>query len=107
MEMPRLSKSVKKVIRLDKDASGAVKPVVLYESPQGKEKKSATGIRLLDKSVRRSIEAQQAFLERYMSLHDRSNTKKRNGWVIDLAPNMMDAGQKFVKKLKIDEPPTT
>jgi hypothetical protein len=106
MEMPRLSKSVKRAIRLDRDASGAYNPVVLYESPSAKKKKSAPGIRMLDKTLRRSINAQKAFLDRYMNLHERSKTKKRNGWIIDLAPNVMNAGRTFVKKLKIEEIPT-
>jgi hypothetical protein len=104
MEMPRLSRSIKKAIRLDRDAVGGYKPIVLYESPEGKKKKGTPGIRVLDKTVRRSIKAQQAFLDRYMSLHEQSNTKKRDGWVIDLAPNVMYAGRTFVKRLKIRIP---
>ena len=106
MEMPRLSKSVKRAIRLERGPSGEYKPVTIYESPQRKKKKGFTGFRILDKSLRRSIGAQKAFLDRYLSLHEQSNSKKRNGWVMDLAPNMMKSGQRFVKKLKIEELPT-
>ncbi len=106
MEMPRLSKSVKKVVRLDRDPVGAYKPVVLYESAPGKKKKGGTPMRILDKTLRRSISAQQSFLDRYMKLHNRSNTKQRNGWLVDIAPNMMNAGRKFVKTLRVDEIPT-
>ena len=106
MEMPRLSKSVKKAIRLEKGPSGEYKPVIIYESQQAKKKKGSTGFRVLDKALRRSIDAQKAFLDRYLSLHERSNSKEKNGWVMDLAPNMMKSGRTFVKKLKIEEMPT-
>lgn len=106
MEMPRLSKSVKKAIRLEKGPSGEYKAVTIYESPEPKKKKGFTGFRILDKSLRRSIGAQKAFLDRYLSLHEQSNHKEKDGWVMDLAPNMMKSGRTFVKKLKIEQLPT-
>jgi len=105
MEMPRLSQSVISAVRLEKDASGGFKPVVIYQKPQRKKKKESPAVKLVDKSLRRMIKAQKSFLDRYMSLHDQSNSKKKDGWVIDLAPNLATAGRTGVKKLKLDRLP--
>ena len=105
MEMPRLSRSVVKAVRLETDRSGSYTPIVIYKRPQSKKKKGSPGLRVLDRTLRRSINAQKAFLDSYMSAHGQSNTKKKDGWIIDLAPNLMTAGRNGVKKLRLNRLP--
>jgi len=104
MEMPRLGKSVISVVRLEKDLSGELKPVVLYKKAEGKVKKQSVGLKTLDKGLMRLVRAQQAFLQSYVSHHDVSKTKKADGWLIDLAPNLLEAGRTAQKKLKLNLP---
>jgi hypothetical protein len=105
MEMPRLSKSVVKAVRLEKDHSGALTPIVIYKKPLAKKKKGTPGFNLMDKSLRRMVNAQKAFLDTYINSHAQSNAKKKDGWVIDLAPNLMMASRNGVKKLRLNRLP--
>jgi hypothetical protein len=100
MEMPRLSKSVVSAVRLERDASGDLKPVVLYRKPQAKKKKGSAVIGTLDKGLMRLVRVQQAFLNTYTEKHDQSNAKKKDGWVLEMTPNLVDAGRAAQKKLK-------
>jgi hypothetical protein len=100
MEMPRLSGSVVSAIRLERDASGDLKPVVLYTRPQAKKKKGSPWMKAIDKGFMRVIEAEKTFLETYKAKHDKSNAKKKDGWVLDITPNVWDAGRAAQKKLK-------
>jgi hypothetical protein len=103
--MPRLSKSVVSVVRLQKDSKGDLTPVVLYRKAEGKKKKESPALKALDKGLMRVVRSQQAFLDSYTSRHDASQTKKADGWAIDLAPNIIEAGRTAKKKLKINRLP--
>jgi hypothetical protein len=105
VEMPRLGKSVISVVRLEKDSRGDLKPVVLYKRAEGRVKKESPGLKALDKGLMRVVRAQQAFLDSYVSRHDNSKTKKADGWAIDLAPNILEAGRVARKKLKLNNLP--
>jgi hypothetical protein len=101
MEMTRFGKSVIRVVRLDKDGGGCYTPVTLYEKPEGKKKKGSLLLRKVDKHNMRLVKAQHAFLDSYTSRHDESNRKKKDGWLVDLVPNVVESGRTAGKKLKI------
>jgi hypothetical protein len=75
-----------------------VVPVALYKRKVSK-KKGTPGLRMLSKNVRRVIEVQRNFMDTYEAAHDRSNDKKRDGWLSDLPRNLTRAGRKATKKL--------
>ncbi len=99
MEQPQLSRSIVKVVRLDKDAAGTVTPVLLYErSPKRPKKKTTRFLRPLEKLARRTAGAEATFAKTYASRHRRSNTKKKDGWVRDLNVNLLKAARRGFKK---------
>jgi hypothetical protein len=97
-EMPRLGKSVRKVIQLQKDEAGNTVAVVLYRKRERKRKVSPA-LQPLDKVVRRIASSQVAFANTYIDRHNRSNEKRRDGWLTDVVGNVADAGRNSAKKL--------
>jgi hypothetical protein len=102
MEKPRLGKSVIKVIQLQKDAAGNTVPVVLYRKRGHSKRKISSALKPLDTLMRRVASAQVAFANTYLDKHNRSNEKRRDGWIVDLIPNVADASRNSVKKLRPD-----
>lgn len=103
MELPRLRGSVKRIIRLQKDETGAVAPVTIYKKKGGRSRKVSPALQPIEKAVRRIASAQQTFASSYVDRHNRSNTKRRDGWMVDLIPNLAEAGRSSTKKLRPDE----
>jgi hypothetical protein len=97
MELPRLSKSIRKVVKLQRDDDGAMVPTVVYKGPRGK-KKTSSALRPIEKGIRRIARAQATMADSYLSRHNRSNQKNRDGWLKDLASNVVNAGDKGRKK---------
>jgi hypothetical protein len=100
MELPRLNKTVRKITQLQYDEAGNITPVVIYKNDDN-ERKVSPMLEPLDKAVRRVAGAHSAFVETYMQRHNRSNTKRRDGWVGDFIPNVAEATRKSGKKLRI------
>jgi len=88
-------KSVKRVVVLQKDASGATVPFVAFRE----RRKGSRRLRPLEKAVRRLNVAQGTTAGVYLESHERSNRKKRNGWFKDLRKNLAKAGRRGAKKL--------
>ena len=102
MEMPRLGKSVRRVIQLQEDENGNVIPVTLYRKRGGGRRKVTPALEPLERAVRRMASAQVAFANTYVDRHNRSNQKRRDGWMVDLIPNVAEAGRNSTKKLRPD-----
>jgi uncharacterized protein DUF6312 len=101
MDIPRVSKSVKRVTVLRKDSSGHVAPVTVYEKDSGKKKQSRW-LKFPERVTRHIADAQARSAQRYLSRHRRSNTKKKDGWVRDYPVNVMRATRKGTKALKLN-----
>jgi Family of unknown function (DUF6312) len=95
--MIRFSDAVKRVIIFRPGLSGTLTPTVLYES-QNKRKKGSAGVRFFERSVRRATRAQKAYVDEYLRRHNRSNEKKRDGWMRDYFINAARASQKSNKE---------
>jgi hypothetical protein len=102
MEIPRVSKSVEQIVRLEKDKSGAVKPVVLYKKPRSKRKKGSPGVRVIEKAIWRLANANRAYVDTYVGLHNNSNRKNKDGWLIDLGKNVAKAARNGRKNLRVN-----
>jgi hypothetical protein len=98
MEMPRLSKTVRKIVKLERDEDGTLVPTVLYKASQGKRKVSSA-LRPLEKGIRRLARTQATMADSYLGKHNRSNEKRRDGWIRDLVTNVATAERKGRKKL--------
>ena len=60
----------------------------------GETKKQSRALKPVEKRVRKALRAQLRSLNVYLSLHDRSNRKRKNGWLRDLASNLNKARRK-------------
>jgi hypothetical protein len=73
-------------------------PTVIYERKR-KKRKGSFLFRRMDKMLRRSMEAQRIYAEDYLRRHEKSNRKRKDGWVRDGMYNNMRAGQKAMKEI--------
>ena len=104
MERLRLGKSVQSVVQLQKDSTGGgYTPVVIYKKVGRKKKKSSQGLRIVERAVRNLANAQQAFASSYLSRHNQSNQKEKDGWIPDLAQNVWRARRTGARKLKLKQ----
>lgn len=100
MREVRLNRWVKRVTVLQKDGStGKLTAVKEYRKGRRRKKRSK-GLRLIEKMVRRVSNAQRAMSNVYGDRHERSNRKKKDGWLKDLIPNVVKAQRRGFKKLR-------
>ena len=97
----RFSSAVRRVIQLRSDGAGGAVPVELYRKEDPRGKKSSPLVRPFDRALRRVAQAQQTAAATYLARHDRSNTKRRDGWLTDLSDNVWRATRKGGKALKL------
>ena len=102
MDMPRLSKSVRRVTVLHKDGNGAVSPVVVF-SRDRKKKKQTAYIKPFEQFGRALVEMSDAATSDYLRRHKKSNRKHRDGWIRDAATNVVRANAKGAKKLRVSQ----
>jgi hypothetical protein len=102
MDIQRVSGSVRRITVLKKDASGQVAPVIIYERKASKKKRGTRVFRPFERTIRRALEAQRRSADSYLSRHERSNEKRKDGWIRDLNINALRAGQRGTKALKVD-----
>ena len=98
MDLPRLSKTVRRITILNTADSGELVPVVIYNKKR-KKKKVAKMFRPMERAVRQVADASADGASAYLSRHKKSNRKRRNGWLRDWAVNTAEAGRKSVKAL--------
>jgi hypothetical protein len=101
MEPTRMRKWVERVTLIQRSESGELTSRTLYRKDWKKKKKQTSGLKGVGKSVRRMHNAVRTFEDEYVRRHDRSNGKKRDGWVRDLPDNMRKATRKGVKKVEL------
>jgi hypothetical protein len=99
MDMPRLSKSVKRITVLQRDASGHAAPVVVFTRKRSK-KKGTRLLRPVERVMRSLAETGDAATGTYLRQHKKSNRKRKDGWVRDVPGNLVKAGRKGIKELR-------
>jgi hypothetical protein len=100
MKQLRLNRAVKRLTILRKDtATGKFAPVSEFRQGR-KRKKRSPGLRMIEKVVRRLSRAQATAAAVYSERHERSNRKKKDGWLKNLIPNVVKAQRKGVKILR-------
>jgi len=98
--MPALSKSIRQIAVLQRDPSGHVVPVVVYRRGRS-TKKGTRGFSMFERATRRIMKAQRSAADSYLSRHEKSNTKRRDGWIRDLPLNLVRSGEKGRQALKM------
>ena len=100
IDTPRLSRSVRRITIFDRDSTGSLRPVVLFDRKR-KKKKQSKGLRPVERVVRALADANDAVAGTYVRRHRRSNRKRKDGWLRDLAVNLGRAGNKGGKELEV------
>jgi len=89
---------LKSVYILQEDAGGVVVREKVYER---KRRLGSKRLRPFEKAMRRMASAEGTAADSYLSRHNRSNSKKKNGWIKDLDKNVIRSSRKGLRKLKI------
>ena len=100
MDTPRLTKTIRKITVYDRDATGSLRPVVIFDR-RCKKKKQTKGLRPVERLVRSVADANEAYGSSYAGRHRRSNKKRKDGWIRDLTVNVSKAANKGRKELKL------
>lgn len=80
------------------DLSNPGSSTVLFESPKRKRKVSRW-LKPFERADFRLARATEVFGQELVRRHERSNEKRRDGWLRDGGVNVMRAGRRAVKKL--------
>ena len=83
---------------LQVDADGKIQREKLYER---RRRRGSKRLRPFEKAMRRMSRAQGTMADDYLSRHERSNRRKKNGWMKDLGKNVSRSSRKGLRKLKI------
>ncbi len=96
MELQVNNKLIRRIILLERDGSGSLMPQTLWK-PKKSKKKVRKELRPLDRAVRKAGKAQKSFGETLLARHKRSNKKRKNGGIRDLAKNLARASKRASK----------
>ncbi|MBI4617051.1 MAG: hypothetical protein HY720_25790 [Planctomycetes bacterium] len=93
----RMPKGVRKITVVQGDSA----TVVFDKAGGGKKKKKGTkGLKLARKSLRRMAKAAQTVSTELVDRMDRSDEKKKDGWVKDAPKNVFKATKKGLKEMR-------
>ena len=100
----KLPKSIKRITIL-KPKSGAAPgdaaEQVVVTRKRKRKKQSKGLIRMWERLVRHGYKAKAKAAEDYSDRHERSNRKRRDGWLRDYGYNFIRASRKGVRALKL------
>jgi hypothetical protein len=88
---------VQRVTLVNLDVPGDTETV--QKSKRKKKRKVSGFLKPMAKRDRRMARASKAFSDEWLSRMDRSNRKRRNGWLRDAPVNLMRANRKATKRL--------
>jgi len=93
-------KGVKKIIRVQHNTDNSGLRLVVFKEGR-KRRRGTKALRPIEKALRRSVRGQKIFADSYLDRHEKSSKKKRNGWMRDMHYNVMRAGLKSAKVLRL------
>lgn len=70
-------------------------------SETGKRKKQSKLLSKFEKNVRKIAKVQGRMADIYLTRHDKSNCRKRDGWLWDMGKNIKTAARKGSKKPRL------
>ena len=77
-----------------RDETGRLIARERYEGEGGKRKKQSKLLRPVERTLRNAIRFESRLLNDYLGRHNRSNAKKRDGWIKALPKNLFRAIRK-------------
>lgn len=100
MDADRLPKSVKEIVVLHADQSGALTGTTIFRRRAKGRKKGTVWLRPMERMTNDMAEAMAVSATEYVRRHHGSNRKRRDGWMRDAGTNVMRAAEKGAKRLK-------
>src|SRR5689334_8061294 len=97
----RLGPSIRRITILTTDGSGKTTPTVIYEAPR-KRKRQSRRLKPVESAVRRAMEAVSIASGDYLHRHETANSKKRDGWLMEMPGNVFKAVKKGSKRAKLN-----
>lgn len=80
---------------------GGTGEAITIKSKGRKRKKQSKAYRFQEKLTRRAMRSGSSIFDGYLARHNRSNRKKKNGWMKDLGKNLSNSVRKGRKKFKL------
>jgi Family of unknown function (DUF6312) len=96
----RFGDAVQRVIQLTRDESGRTTPVVLFERERDGRRKGTRLLRPFEKAVHQMARSDERRAAKYLARHERSNRKRKDGWVRDFNVNVVRAFRAGEKPLR-------
>lgn len=96
----KLDKIIKRITILQPQPSGELVATTLYKEKR-KRRKVSKNMRGLERLTRRSLKASESYIDTYLQRHERSNGKRRDGWLRDYQENTAKAQKKARKELRL------
>ena len=94
--------SVRRITVLRQKADGTVETETVYRRGSGRgRKKRSRMFKPAERVARRLADAQSRFAQSYLDRHNRSNRKRKDGWMGDYPSNVIRASRKGVKALRL------
>jgi len=93
-------KAVRRIIVLQQNPDGSFTPTTVYRK-KSKRKKISKRMRPIEKRARRISKGLATLTSEYTQRHNRSNRKKKNGWLKDIRKNVRKSAKSGRKKAKI------
>lgn len=88
-----MDKLVKRITAVGRSPDGT-ESVVVYRNPRGKSRKLSKLGQPLEKAARRLLRADNVLTSEALRLHDRSNSRRKDGWLMDGPINIIKAHRK-------------
>lgn len=88
---------IKRVTVIKRDGSGEIISRDAYEGERRSKKQSKT-LRPIERELRKVLQFQQDVIQNYLGRHERSNEKRRDGWLADMPNNVLRAVKKSKPK---------
>ena len=76
-----------------KRSGNATEVTTVYREPR-KRRRSSTLISPIERAARRLVRAQIVFGQEALRRHNRSNRRRRDGWVLDVPTNLAESSRK-------------
>ena len=76
-----------------KRSGKAIEATVIYREPRRRRKSSAL-ISPIEHAARRLVRAQIVWGQEALRRHNRSNRRRRDGWLLDVPVNLAESGRK-------------
>jgi hypothetical protein len=90
---------VRRVVVFEQGADGALNKVAEYQK-KSKKRKRSRGMKTPERNTRKLHSAMRTFVDELDQRHNKSSSKKKDGWLKDGPKNTMKAQRKAFKKFR-------